>query len=140
MIVMELGLDVVVGLDNFHDDQPWSFSTMRNLNTVMAGTLPTEFTVEIECESTNVMSFGFNLLNGDRLFALWTNGVAVDDDPGVSANLTFPDLSAQNVVAIDVLHGFEQELITDPGNGNLVIRNLLVKDYPTIIKFIDTMP
>jgi hypothetical protein len=49
---------------------------------------------------------------GDVLFALWTNGAAVDDNPGVTANLTFPDLSAQKVEGIDVLNGFEQELVT----------------------------
>jgi len=138
MIVMELGMDVVVGLDNFMDDRPWSFSTMRNLNTVMAGNRPIAFAVDIESEATNIMSFGFSLPNGERLFALWTNGVTVDDDPGVSTTLTFPDLSAQNVVVIDVLHGFEQELITESWNGNLVIRNLLVKDYPILIRFTDT--
>jgi len=44
------------------------------------------------------------------------------------------------VVVIDVLNNFEQELITETENGGLVIRNLLVKDYPIIIKFIDTTP
>ena len=32
------------------------------------------------------------------------------------------------VVAIDVLHGFEQEMITSVKDGNMVISNLLVKD------------
>jgi hypothetical protein len=38
------------------------------------------------------------------------------------------------VVGIDVLNGFEQELVTETENGNLVIRNLLIKDYPIIIR------
>ena len=41
---------------------------------------------------------------------------------------------AQKVIGIDVLHGFEQELIAETENGNLVIRNLLVKDYPIILR------
>lgn len=36
----------------------------------------------------------------------------------------------------DVLIGFEQELIIETKNGNLVIRNLLVKDYPIILRLI----
>jgi hypothetical protein len=39
------------------------------------------------------------------------------------------------VTGIDVFNGFEQELITENENGNLVIRNLLVKDYPIILRF-----
>jgi hypothetical protein len=134
---MELGLDVVVGMDGFDPNATWRYPVMRNLNRVMAGNKPIKLVVEIESDATNIMSFGFTLPNGDRLFALWTNGVAVEDDPGVSATLTFPDLSAQRVIGIDVLHGFEQELIFEMENGNLVIRNLLVKDYPIILRLID---
>jgi hypothetical protein len=78
-----------------------------------------------------------SLPDGDRLVALWTDGVAVGNDPGVSTNLTFPGLSAKHVAGIDVLKGFQQELIAGTENGNLVIRNLLVKDYPLILRFSD---
>jgi hypothetical protein len=37
------------------------------------------------------------------------------------------------VIGVDVLHGFEQELVSEMENGNMVIRNLLVKDYPIIL-------
>lgn len=65
--------------------------------------------------------------------ALWTDGVAVDDDPGVSTTLTFPGRSASGVTGIEVIDGFEQELIAETGNGDVVIRDLLVKDYPLFI-------
>ncbi len=136
-IVMELGLDVVVGLDNFINDRPWSYPTMRNLSTVMAGNKPLEIPVEIESDTSRLMSYGFSLPNGDRLFAVWNGGVAVDYDPGVPSTLTFPDTSAQKVIGIDVLHGFEQELIIESENGNLVIRNFHIKDYPIILRLIE---
>ncbi len=72
--------------------------------------------------------------NGDKLLALWTDGIAVDDDPGVEATLTLSGFSAQKVAGIDVLHGFEQQMMIDVVDGNLVIRNLLVKDYPIIFR------
>jgi hypothetical protein len=132
---MHLGMDVSVGVGGMDSTGfPWSCPTVRNLNTVMAGTVPTTLAVEIESEATNIVSYGFTLPNGDMLFALWTDGVAVDDDPGVHTTLSFPSLSASQVVGLDVLHGFEQELITETENGNLVIRNLLVKDYPIILR------
>ena len=135
-IVMQLGMDVGVGLGALQPDTPWSYPTVRNLNTVMAGNRPIELAVEVESQATNLMSFGFSLPDGDRLFALWTDGVAVDEDPGVPGTLTFTNLSAQKVIAIDVLHGFEQELITESEDGNLVIRDLLVRDYPIILRLI----
>jgi hypothetical protein len=67
---------------------------------------------------------------------VWNDNVAVDYDPGALSTLTFPDTSAQKVIGIDVLHGFEQELIIENENGNLVIRNFLIKDYPIILRLI----
>lgn len=137
-IVMQLGMDVGVGFGGLESTAaPWTYPTIRNLNTVMAGTRPITLAVEIESEATNIMSYGFTLPNGDKLFALWTNGTAVDNDPGVNTTLTFPGLSVRKVVGLDVLNGFEQELVTETENGNLVIRNLLVKDYPIILRLID---
>jgi len=103
----------------------------------MAGASPASLAVEIESAATDILSYGFALPDGDSLFALWTNGVAVDHDPGVRATIVFPGLSASKVIAIDVLHGYEQELIFEMVDGNLVIRNLLVLDYPIILRFID---
>ncbi|MDH4137300.1 MAG: hypothetical protein OEW09_11380 [Anaerolineae bacterium] len=137
-IVMQLGMDVGVGFGGLESTAaPWTYPTIRNLNTVMAGTTPTSLSVDIESEATNIVSYGFTLPNGDILFALWTNDAAVEDDLGVSATLAFPNLSAQRVIGIDVLYGFEQEPIAETENGNLVIRSLLVKDYPIILRLID---
>ena len=55
----------------------------------------------------------------------------------MSATLTLPGLTAQHVIGMDVLNGFEQQLVTSDENRNLVGRNLLVKDYPIIIRFTD---
>lgn len=100
----------------------------------MAGAESANLQVNIESEEKNIKSYAFSLSNGDRLIALWTDGVAVDDDPGIDATLTIPRLSAQKVVGIDVLHGFEQELVIDTEDGDIVIQNLLVKDYPVILR------
>ncbi len=79
--------------------------------------------------------YSFSLPNGDKLIALWIDGEAVDYYPGINTTVTLPDFVAQRVVGIDVLYGFEQELITSTEDGNTVIHNLLVKDYPIILSF-----
>jgi hypothetical protein len=137
-IIIHLGLDVAAGLAPVPDDtRPISYSVIRALSTVMAGEQPADLPVMIESDASNIKYYGFTLANGDKLLAVWTDGAAVDYDPGVSAALTFPGFSAQSVTGIDVLNGFEQELITETVGGDLVIRNLLVKDYPIILRFVE---
>ena len=133
-IVMHLGMNVTVSQVLLPPHKPQWFYITQNLCTVMAGAEPTSLSVEIDSDAENIKSCAFSLPNGDKLLALWTDGVAVDYDPRVEAALTIPGLSAQKVVGIDVLHSFEQELITSTEDGKLVINNLLVKDYPIILR------
>jgi len=108
--------------------------TIQNLCTIMGGAKPVSLSLKIVSEAENIKTYYFSLPNGDKLLALCAGGVAVDDDPGIEATLTLPGFSAQKVVGIDVLNGFEQELVTSAEDGNLVIKNLLVRDYPIILR------
>jgi hypothetical protein len=129
-----LGLDAGIG-GEYYDTYPEVVRVVQNLNTVLAGAEPTEsLPMQIESEAANIRSYGFSLSNGDYLVALWTDGVAVDDDPGIEATLVFPGLSAQQVVGIDILHGFQQQQKMSDEDGNLVLRNLFVKDYPVFLR------
>lgn len=132
-IVMHLGMDITVSQQTLWG-KPQLFRANQNLSTIMAGAAPVNLPMEIQSEATNIRSYSFSLSNGDRLLALWTDGVAVDEDPRVPATLTIPGFSAQKVMGINVLHGFDQQLITSVEDGNLVIQNLLVKDYPIILR------
>jgi hypothetical protein len=133
-ILMHLGMDVTVTTIPLLW-KPQIDLIIQNLCTVMVGAEPVSVSVDIGSEATNIKSYSFSLPNSDRLLALWTDGVAVDDDSSIEATLTLPHFSAQKVTAIDVLNGIEQELITGTEDGNLVITNLLVKDYPIILRF-----
>lgn len=133
-IFMHLGMDVSVGLVLDTDDQPVAFSLVRNISTIMAGASPISLPAEIQSEASNIRIYSFSLPNGDRLVALWTDGVAVDADPGVASTITIPGFSNWNAIGMDVLNGFEQELITSNENGNLIIQNLFIRDYPIVIR------
>jgi len=135
-IIRHLGMNITVTQILAEEEPNLNlFKTVQNVNTIMAGNSPINLPIEIQSQATNIKSYSFSLSNGDKLLALWTDGVAVDDDPGVKATLTFPGLSAQKVVGIDVLHGFEQQMTANIEGGNTVITNLLVKDYPIILRF-----
>ena len=78
--------------------------------------------------------FTFTGSDGSKLIALWTDGVAVNVGPGISSTITIPGFADWEATGIDVLNGFEQELISTNENANLTIHDLLVKDYPIIIR------
>jgi len=127
-----LGLNVTI---NIFFQSPF-LAPIHNLNDTLAGAEPIDITLSLKTnEDANVRYYAFTLPSGDKLVTLWTNDEAIEDDPGVSATLTFPDFSAEKVTGIDVFNGFEQELTTENDNGNLVIRDLLVKDYPIHLRF-----
>jgi len=133
-IVLELGMDVATGVEGMMEDRPWSLPTVRNLNTVMAGAIPIDLTVDVQNSAPFTLQSTFSMPNGSYLIGLWTNGIAVDDDPGVESTVTIPGVSASKVLGIDVIHGFEQEINFEIVNGNLIINDLLVKDYPIILR------
>jgi hypothetical protein len=84
----------------------------------------------------NIISYSFSLPDGDILAALWVDGTAVDEDPGFEATLTFHDFIGGDVTGIDVLKGSEQSIITNSNDNDLVIQNLIVRDYPIILHII----
>ena len=136
-IVMHLGMDVGVGIESVGEwHGPWGFPTRRRLYTIMAGATPTDVPVTIEGATAGLrlQSFGFELPDGDRLFAVWTDEAAVDEDPGQKVTLIFPGMSVTSAFAVDVLQGFELQLITSTEAGDLLIRDVLVRDYPLIVR------
>jgi hypothetical protein len=152
--VRHLGVDVTAG--NLRIDHSYAASTaaVRNLATLMAGAEPQPLPVQVQSTGTNlvvdVVTYTFSLPGDNRLVALWTDGIAAEFDPGITttvtlpgivdhtATLPLPGIVDHTVTGIDVLHGFEQQLITSEEDGDLVIRDLLVKDYPIILRLSST--
>ncbi len=135
-IVINRGLDLWAGISFDPIEQPFTGHTVRNLSNVMDGAAPEPLTVQIESGAANIASYAFATPNGERLIALWTDGIAVDYDPGVPATLTIPGFTAQKAIGIDVVAGYQQSLTLESSNGDLVIRSLIVKDYPIFIRLI----
>jgi hypothetical protein len=135
-IIMHLGMDVAVSQFYAvpHEHPMQIVNTIRNLTTVMAGNKPTNLPVTIQSEATIIRNYGFSLSNGDKMLAVWNDEPAVDFDPGISTTLVIPGFAGWNAIAIDVLNSFEQELMTSSENGDLLISDFLLMDYPIIIR------
>lgn len=136
-ILMHLGLDVSAGI-GADDQTPAIVNVIRNLSTLMAGAEPMSLPMQFQSALINIESFTFSLPDDEHLIVLWSNDIAVEYDPGIQAMLTLTGFSDHSVMGIDVLHGFEQPLITSEENGNLIIHDLLVKDYPIILRLSST--
>jgi len=74
----------------------------------------------------------------DHLIALWTHGVAVEYDPGMTTTLTLSRFADHSLTGIDILSGYRQEMTVDWVDGNLIIRDLLVKDCPMVLQLRST--
>jgi hypothetical protein len=139
-IVMNLGMDVISGFTGIISgpedavSDPFIVQAIRNLCSVLAGAKTIDIPIEILSESANIKSYGFLLPNNEMMIALWTDGAAVEDDPGVSSSLIIPGYTGFTATGIDTLYSFEQDLISSNENGELVIRNFNLKDYPTFIR------
>jgi len=135
-VISTLGMDMSASATGADTVTPINI-VVRNLCTVMAGHEAIDMPVEIDLDYEPVAYCAFRYPNGDRMLAVWTDGIAQDEDPGIPATITFPGLIAGTVTGIDVLNGFEQELVFEADDGNAVIRDLLVKDYPILIRLSD---
>jgi len=138
-IVMNLGMDVRASHNGlFWEEMPTSYGVVKNLCTVMAGHESIDMSVGIQGEYDEpVAHCAFRYATGDRMFAIWRDGEAGEEDPGVSTTLRFPGLAAGAATGIDVLRGVEQELILELDGGDTIVRNLLVRDYPIFIRLSD---
>ncbi|HLC06006.1 MAG TPA: hypothetical protein VJK02_23465, partial [Anaerolineales bacterium] len=132
-IVLHRGLDMWAAVGGPYW-MPLPAKVIRNLTTVLDGAEPEPMDLDIQSEAGDIVSYTFALPDGGRLIALWMDGAAVDDDPGVPADLTFPGLSAARAVGIDPLVGIEQPLNGVVVGGDLVIRGFVVRDYPVFVR------
>lgn len=132
-IMLHLGMDMVAIATA--ENHP---VVIRNLSTIMSGHEAVEVPVKFEINYDGPLAHcSFRYPEGGRMLAVWTDDVAVDEDTGVPAKVTFPGIVAEKVIGIDVLHGLEQELVFDVIGESTVVSDILVKDYPIMIHLVN---
>ncbi len=110
------------------------YYVIRTLCTVMAGADPIPWKIGIDNPPEELESCSFVLPDGSRLVALWLDTVASDYHPGVNITLNLGEISPDIVAGIDSLNGFQQPLQIHREHGELIIPNLLIRDYPLILR------
>jgi len=133
-VILHLGNDVVAGVGGIGSQRPVHTVALRNMTNVFAGASAETFHVDTQTTAENVKVFTFTRTDESKLVAIWTDGVAVVNDPGVVSTLRIPGFAGWDATGLDILSGFEQKLMTGSENGSLIIDGLLIKDYPFIIR------
>jgi len=129
-----LGLGFSGGIYGITWNDGPAYTMICNLSTIFAGAQPQEVEVEIQSSTERIRYYGFSLPNGDSLVAVWTDGVAREFDPGEEAELRIAGFPNYTVTAIDILNNMEQEIVSTAGQGTLILENLLIKNYPIILR------
>jgi hypothetical protein len=124
--IMHRGEGIDIGLGS-------GYYVINRVSLAMAGVEPEPFEIEVDSNAEHLMSYTFSTLNDEKMVAVWRHTEVSEFDPGTEATLTIPNTTASKVVAIDLLYNMEQELNFEIVDGDLVIENLLVKDYPILI-------
>jgi len=139
-ILNQLGLGVSVRAIGTNFEPQIVSPAMTKFFTVMAGAAPDSLPVAIEkvpADTTDITQYGFTFQNDSDMVILWRDvePQPLANDPGVPVTLTLAGFAGRPATGVDVLHGFEQRLITSDEDSNLVIRGLFAKDYPIIVRF-----
>lgn len=135
---MHLGMGVSIVRLGMNYEPVIAWPTVRNLCTVMAGATAVSLPVTIEGAAADIKQYGFVVPNGEHMITLWRDVEPGTVGAGVPVTMTIAGFAGQRAIGVDVLNGFEQRLITSDKGGNLVIRDLLAKDYPIILRLNST--
>jgi hypothetical protein len=133
-IILHFGSSAAVTVGGMSSQRTVQYNTIRNIANIFSGVRADRFPLEIQTDSTNYQAFTFAGTGGSRLIAVWTDGLAVDIDAGIASTIKIPGYSDWKATAIDILDGFEEQLVTKSENGDLLVPNFLIKDYPLIIR------
>lgn len=156
-VVMNLGLDVIfywnetwcdghidrdVGLfRNTFSASPVSpsqpqpaYYVLRTLCTIFDGARAEKMKVEFSNHEKPLENWTFSQANGNRLVSVSLAGNSADQSPDYTTDILFPGTSFSKATIIDTLNGTEQDINFAAIGSGTVIKNILIKDYPLVIR------
>jgi hypothetical protein len=114
-----------------------AYYVTRNLATMLDGLEPDplDYTIKTVAAPVSLESFAFKSPEGSAL-ALWLGGHAKDRCEGIAADIQLKR-PYRKAVAYDPMNGVSQELTVSPSGGAVLLKGLLVRDWPLIIRLFD---
>jgi hypothetical protein len=117
----------------------YSYYVLRTLCTVLDGAEPCTVRVELHARGEEgIEHHAFRLPSGALLVALWvparSRARRLDDYEGMVTSITLEAAAPERVIGIDLLNGREQELGFRAGAGVVSVGDLVVRDYPLLLR------
>lgn len=109
------------------------YYTWRNLASIMDDFHPTDFPVTFG-GAKGLLFFHFQRGDHERMVGAWINGPEKDGIAQIKPDLTLPDVRATQVTVVDITNGTEQELDFTNSGSDTVVKGVLIKDYPVLIR------
>jgi hypothetical protein len=114
-----------------------AYYVLRTLSTVLEGARPVEMRVEFGNTEKKFDSYAFHLPDKCWLVAFWLPGEGSDDAPDIKSDAIIPQLKCKEAKGIDLLNGTEQELRVYTEGGKTILRGMLIKDYPIMVRLLE---
>ena len=109
------------------------YYVLRTICTVMDGWRGREFEVRFD-GGRSFECFTFERDSGDRMIAAWIPGQVGDKIVESKTKVTVPGIKASGCSVIDLFNGIRQELNFHTSGRDTVLKGMLIKDYPTLIR------
>lgn len=111
------------------------YYVQRTLSTVLDDVRPKDFAVEYTNKGARLESWTFEYKNGGRLLAVWAMGRPQDKSKDTETDIIIKGIETERVIGIDILNGREQGLIASKKGDDTVVKEMLIKDFPILVKF-----
>ena len=109
------------------------YYVLRTISTVLDDWKPAEYSVTFSSPA-RFDWFTFHRGGNESMVAAWIPGKASDNVREMSSDVTFLNLKARKAWVIDLINGAEQELNFSINGANTVAKEVLIKDYPTLMR------
>jgi hypothetical protein len=109
-----------------------AYYVTRNLATMLEGLEQGEWEYAIDRAPPHLEAFPLKSTDGPAL-AIWLGGRASDRCDGVPVDVRLK-AACRKAVAYDPMNGVAQELTLTPGGDVSILKGLLVRDWPLVIR------
>ena len=105
----------------------------RTIATVMDDFHPAEFPITFS-DAKRLLAFTFQRGDGERMVAAWLDGPEGDGITEKKSDIAFPAMQGKRARVVDIMNGTEQELDFAVNGSETVVKALMIKDYPVLMR------